>query len=169
MSKHHIRDLTDDIDCKWCGKQIVWQIVTAVIAQKRQFSYVWMKLSFRNNTLILHYCLYWNVSFLHHGHFSSRKGDAGLQGGNEILCWLKITSSVNLDDKVSGLERPQGKESPQFLDKWFSVWQRAPILITRAKMRLQILLPTPMSSLSVCLVCQQRREKSGTQKQQLGE
>jgi len=36
----------------------------------------------------------------HHSHFSPRKGATGLQGGNEILCLLKITSSVNLDDKV---------------------------------------------------------------------
>lgn len=113
-----------------------------------------MKLSFRNNSSILHYYPYWNVSYPHHSHFSPRKGAAGLQGGNEILCLLKITSSVNLDDKVWGPARPQGKESPQFPDKWFSLWQRAPILITRAKMRLQV-LPLiclwPLS-LSACMV-----------------
>ncbi len=39
-----------------------------------------------------------------------------------------------------------GEENPKLPDKRFSVWQRAPSLITRAKMRLQILIPTPMNS-----------------------
>lgn len=111
-----------------------------------------MKLSFRNNSSILHYYLYWNVSYPHHSHFSPRKGAASLQGGNEILCLLKITSSVNLDDKVWGPARPQGKVSPQFPDKWFSVWQSSNFDYTSKNEIANSCFEACKLPLSVCMV-----------------